>query len=223
MWLRLAIAVSAYLLGSIPFSYLVVRLTRRADIREHGSGNVGATNVLRNFGKLAGLSALLLDAGKGWAAVALAHRIIALPQWGGAGSPVDLVQPLSPLDSPSYWIGLAALLAVLGHIFPFWLGFRGGKGVATAAGVFLALDPHAIAGALIIFALVLLLTRYVSLASMLSAASMPLFLRFMVGESFWIIVFSVLISLTIVVRHRGNIHRLAHGTERKLGQRRDDA
>src|SRR3954447_26467025 len=134
-----ALLLLAYLLGSIPFSFLVVKLFAGADIRQHGSRNVGATNVARSFGKLPGIIALLLDGAKGYAAVAVARWLVARPEWS------------SPMRSTSFWITLAAVIAVLAHMFPVWLKFHGGKGVATATGAFLAIDPKALAAALIVF------------------------------------------------------------------------
>ena len=207
-----ALVAGAYLLGSIPFSFLVVKLFAGADIRQHGSRNVGATNVARSFGKLPGIIALLLDGAKGYAAVALAERLVARPDWPSMSS--------DALRSRAFWVTLAAVIAVLAHMFPVWLKFHGGKGVATATGAFLAIDPKALAAALIIFVIVLILTRTVSLASILSAASIPIFLRFLSHAPFWTVVLSIVISLAIIVKHHSNIARLAQGTERKMGGRK---
>jgi len=203
-----ALVVAAYLLGSIPFSFLVVKLVAGADIRQHGSRNVGATNVARSFGKLPGVVALLLDLAKGWAAVAAAKWIVARPEWS------------APLRSTAFWVTLAAVIAVLAHMFPVWLKFHGGKGVATAAGAFLAIDPMALGAGLIVFVIVIVATRVVSLASILSAASIPIFLRFLTHAPFWTVVLSIVISIAIIVKHHSNIARLAQGTERKMGQRK---
>jgi len=212
--LPVALIVGSYLLGSIPFSYLVVRLLKGADIRELGSRNVGATNVARTFGKAPGIVALILDLAKGYAAVALARWIVAQPQWPFAAAPGG-----GPLQSREFWIALAGLIAVVAHMFPVWLGFHGGKGVATATGVFLALDPLVIAAALLVFLIVLATTRFVSLASILSAASVPLFFRFLaVGTPFWRIVISIVISIFVIAKHHSNIARLTQGSERKMGQ-----
>ena len=210
--LPLALIVIAYLLGSIPFSYLVVRIFAGADIRQHGSRNVGATNVARNFGKLPGIIALLLDGTKGYAAVAAAEWLTVRPDWPVMGSGMLL--------SRAFWVALAAVVAVLAHMFPVWLKFHGGKGVATATGAFLAIDPKALAAGVIVFIIVILATRIVSLASILSAASIPIFLRFMTHAPFWTVVLSIVISIAIIVKHHSNIARLAQGTERKMGQRK---
>ena len=203
---------AAYLIGSIPFSYLVVRLMSGQDIREHGSRNVGATNVARSFGKAPGIIALFLDGAKGYAAVLLAEWLTRRPDW-----PLAVGRDASPWHSTAFWIAFAALIAVVGHMFPVWLRFHGGKGVATATGAFLALDPLAVAASIIVFLIVLLTMRYVSLASMISAASFPLFLRFLSKGPFWTTIVSIVISILIIVKHHSNIARLAHGTERRIG------
>ncbi|MGH9457764.1 MAG: glycerol-3-phosphate 1-O-acyltransferase PlsY [Thermoanaerobaculia bacterium] len=197
------VVLAAYAIGSIPFSFFVARLASGKDIRTLGSGNVGATNVARTVGKPAGLVALLLDGAKGYLAVRLAEAMLrpdALPAETTAGA----------------WIGVAAVAAVLGHMFPVWLGFRGGKGVATAAGVFLALDPRAFLFSAIVFLIVEIATRFVSLASMLAAATMPLVLRFIERESAWVIVASIVVAIAVILKHHANIARLAHGTEPKF-------
>jgi glycerol-3-phosphate acyltransferase PlsY len=212
--LPVALVIGSYLLGSIPFSYLVVRLLKGADIRQLGSRNVGATNVARTFGKMPGVVALILDLAKGYAAVELARCIVARPEW-----PFPPTAGGGPLQSREFWIALGGLVAVLGHMFPVWLGFHGGKGVATATGVFLALDPTVIAASLLVFLIVLLTARIVSLASILAAASIPLFFHFLaVGAPFWRILISIAISLLVIAKHHSNIARLARGEERKLGQ-----
>lgn len=212
-----AVIAGSYLIGSIPFSYLIVRIVAGTDIRREGSRNVGATNVARTAGRLPGIIALALDIAKGYAVIVLARWIVGRPDWPFA--PV----PGSPLHSHELWISGAGLIAVLAHMFPVWLRFHGGKGVATAAGVFLALDPLVVAAALIVFAIVVLATRFVSLASIVSAASIPLFFRFLANDApFWRIVISILISLAVIGKHHSNIARLARGGERKMGQRKEE-
>ena len=208
---------ASYVLGSIPFSYLIVRLFSGTDIRQQGSRNVGATNVARTAGKLPGILALILDMVKGYAAVALAQWLVSRPGW-----PFVPTADGSPFQSHELWISLAGLVAVLGHMFPLWLGFHGGKGVATALGVFLALDPMVVAGALLVFLIVAIASRYVSLASIVSAASIPIFFRFLaVNAPFWRIVISVVIALAVIVKHHTNIARMAAGRERKMGERKE--
>ena len=212
----IALVALAYLIGSIPFSFLIARAVAGKDVREHGSGNVGATNVVRTAGRAAGIAALLLDFAKGWGAVAAASWIVARPDW--PFSPGTL-----PWQSREAWVALAGFIAVLAHMYPVWLRFRGGKGVATAAGVFLALNPSVAAGALLVFAIVLLALRMVSLASIVTAASVPLLFRFLVPAApFWHIVMSIGIGVAVIVKHHSNIARIVQGTERKAGGKKDD-
>jgi len=188
---------AAYLLGSIPFGYLLVRIFRKADIREQGSGNIGATNVARSGGTGLGMATLLLDLGKGLAAVMLA-RHIAPGVYGVAVA--------------------AAVAAVVGHCFPVWLGFRGGKGAATALGVFLALTWPSGVGILAVFAVVFALSRYVSLASIIGAAAFPLFGFYFVTARTPMVVFGFLfIPLLVIAKHYENIGRLLRGTESRFG------
>ena len=214
--LPVALIAGAYVIGSIPFSFLVVKLFSGKDVREEGSRNVGATNVARTAGKIPGILALLLDIAKGWGAVWFARWIVLMPQW-------PFHPGVLPWESREMWIALAGLIAVLAHMFPVWLRFHGGKGVATATGVFLALDPKVIAGAIIVFALVILIFRFVSLASIVSAASVPLFFRFLANDApFWHIVISIAIALAVILKHHSNIARMVEGAERRMGQKKDD-
>jgi len=216
--LPIAVVVAAYLVGSIPFSFLVVKLFAGADIRQHGSRNVGATNVARTFGKLPGVIALVLDIAKGFAAVALARWLTMRPAW-----PVSLTATATaPLYSRELWISLAAVVAVLAHMFPVWLRFHGGKGVATATGAFLALDPVVVFAAVLVFLLVILIFRMVSLASIVSSASIPIFFHFLAANSsIWRTYAAIVIAIAVIAKHHSNIARLAHGTERRLGRRSD--
>ena len=189
----------AYLLGSIPFGYLLVRMFRNEDIRAQGSGNIGATNVARSGAKGLGLATLLLDLGKAYAAVVIAQHL------GGGNYDLEVA---------------AAVAAVLGHVFPVWLGFKGGKGVASALGVFLALTWPSAVGILLVFAVVFALTRYVSLASIVGAATFPLFGFYFVTSRTPMVVFGFLfIPLLIIVKHHGNIRRLMSGTESRFGRK----
>ncbi len=199
----LLIAVAAYLLGSIPTGYLVIRLFRHEDIRQAGSGNIGATNVLRSGGKLLGAATFLLDMLKGCSAV-----------WLGA-CVATLLPGLTSRDAQA----LAALFAVLGHVFPVWLRFRGGKGVATGFGVFLAATPLAALAAISVFFVVLLLSRYVSLASILGAGSFPLFAYLLAAgdRTPFFIGVEIAVALIIILKHHQNIRRLLSGTESRIG------
>jgi len=189
------VLVASYLLGSIPFSYLVAR-QRGVDVRTVGSGNVGATNVMRSVGKGAGLVAFVLDAAKGAVAALIAQR---------AG--------LGPTQA-----ALAAVAAIIGHMYPVWLRFQGGKGVATGAGAFLPLAPIATVVALVVFALTLALTRYVSLGSMLGSVALAVSAAVM-GASRPVVIAAALMAALIVWKHRANIRRLADGTESRIGRR----
>ena len=211
-----SVIVIAYLLGSIPFGYLIVRATQGADVRETGSGGTGATNVSRRAGKTAGLVTLLLDALKGAAAVAIAKIVLRLPVFG------DAALAGASLEIAYWWVAAAAIAVILGHIFPVWLRFRGGKGVATGVGVFLMLTPLAVAFAGVIFVLVVWRTRYVSLGSILAAVAIPLFV--LLRNVFVQAVDPVAPSMTaamagtmlIVFAHRENIRRLISGTENRF-------
>jgi glycerol-3-phosphate acyltransferase PlsY len=206
----LLIVAASYLLGSIPTGYLLVRLFRHQDIRQAGSGNIGATNVLRAGGKGLGAATFLLDMLKGCSAVWLGALL------GG------LLLHNCPLDKLYEAEALAALCAVLGHVFPVWLHFRGGRGVSTGFGVFLAATPLAALAAITVFFVVLAISRYVSLASILGAASFPLFAAFLVhGDRppFFIAV-EIAVALIIIVKHHQNIRRLIAGTESRLGKRK---
>ena len=192
----------AYLLGSIPFGYLLVRFFRKQDVREQGSGNIGATNVARSGGSRLGAMTLVLDVGKAYAAVMVARHLAA-----GAG------------DVEMYNVAVAAAVAaIVGHVFPVWLGFRGGKGAASALGVFLALTWPSAVGILLVFAAVFAVTRYVSLASIVGALSFPLFGLYFVAQRTAMVEFGfVFIPLLIIAKHSGNIRRLLNGTESRFG------
>jgi len=200
----LLVIVVAYLVGSIPFGYLIVRVMGEGDVRKTGSGGTGATNVSRRAGKAAGILTLVLDALKGMIAV-LAARVV-----------------LSNGQSAKWFVAAAAVAAITGHVFPVWLGFRGGKGVATAVGVFFMLAPFALLCAGVVFLIVVLITRYVSLASLTSVLLIPLFLavqKLIVQPRADIrpaLTAAILSALLIVFAHRANIQRLFRGTEPKF-------
>ncbi|HJZ65190.1 MAG TPA: glycerol-3-phosphate 1-O-acyltransferase PlsY [Candidatus Acidoferrum sp.] len=193
------IVLAAYLCGSIPFGLLLGKLFGATDVRKTGSGNIGATNVARSVGLPAGILTLLLDGAKG-----------AIPVW--------LARHYFP-EQAGLQI-LACLAALFGHCFPVWLKFKGGKGVATAAGVFLVLCPPAALGALLVFVLVVGFWRYVSLASVSAAAAMPLLIYFLWAPHFApptsITVGSLAAALLIVYKHDANLQRLVEGTEPKF-------
>lgn len=190
------VLAGAYLLGSIPFSFLVARHWGVADVRQVGSGNVGATNVMRSVGWLPGLLALALDASKGAVAAVIAERL------GGAG----VIAPL------------AAVAAVVGHLFPVWLGFRGGKGVATGAGAFVPIDPLAVLGALVVFGLVAVASRYVSLGSVCGALALATLLLVLEGPGVTAAA-GLVVAVLVIAKHHENLARLLRGDERRLGSR----
>jgi acyl phosphate:glycerol-3-phosphate acyltransferase len=209
--LSLQVILLAYLIGSIPFGYLIVRARRGADVRESGSGGTGATNVSRQAGKAAGVLTLLLDALKGAVAVLSAQWLIGAPLFAASND-------WPPL---SWLVSAAAVAVIVGHCFPVWLGFRGGKGVATALGAFLVLIPTPVVLAMFVFLPVVLLTRYVSLASILAALSMPFFVFVQIvlthGDVSFLRAGAVLIGAVLIVfAHRANISRLYAGTENKF-------
>jgi len=190
------VLIFAYLIGSVPFGYILTRLLRNTDIRSHGSGNIGATNVLRVLGWKAAFPVFFLDLLKGLAAVLLAKAVS---------------------DLPAFYLG-AGLLAMIGHSFPIFLRFKGGKAAATSIGVLAAVSGWLtlvlIAGA----GLIVVLTRYVSLGSILGALTVPL-LFWLFGFDLYHIIFGVAMALLVTMRHSENIKRLLKGTESKLGQK----
>jgi acyl phosphate:glycerol-3-phosphate acyltransferase len=193
------IPIGAYLLGSIPFGYLIVLFSGRGDIRRRGSGNIGATNVARVTGIVPGIATVVLDGAKGYFAVWLAARLT---------------------DGSIRWMTIAALLALAGHVWPVWLKFKGGRGVATGAGVFVPICWQAVAGAIAIWILVVVFWRYVSLGSISAAAALPLlmYLLYAPGHAPPVIL-SAGVSLAMVIviaRHRANIARLLQGSEPQI-------
>lgn len=195
----LAIPIVAYLLGSIPFGLLLTRAFGRGDVRKVGSGNIGATNVARAAGLLAGVLTLVLDVAKGVGAVLLAKTLS---------------------NGSATWMMIAAFGVLLGHCFPVWLKFKGGKGVATAAGIFLILSPLACLAAVILFILVVIFWRYVSLGSVSAAAAMPLLIYFLWAPGHApspAVIFGVVaVALLVIYKHRGNMQRLLEGAEPKF-------
>jgi acyl phosphate:glycerol-3-phosphate acyltransferase len=196
LWL---IPIAAYLVGSIPFGYLIVKMGSGSDVRGAGSGNIGATNVTRVAGKGAGLATLLLDVGKGYLAVWLAMR------WSHGNI---------------RWMMAAGVAVVLGHTFSCWLRFRGGKGVATGLGVFLAIAWQAVLATLLVWLVVVAFWRYVSLGSVVAAAALPIlvYLFYAPGHAPPLAVSfgSVAVAIIVIFKHRENIARLIAGTESRL-------
>jgi acyl phosphate:glycerol-3-phosphate acyltransferase len=218
--LILIIVAVSYLLGSIPFGYLLVRIFRGQDVRETGSGNIGATNVARTGSKGLAIATLLLDALKGYGAVAFAFWLAGSWRAGGAAPASTYDQAPQTIDDRTIFLlaALAAFCAILGHVFTVWLRFRGGKGVATAVGAFAALAPRAIVVALVLFVIVVALTRYVSLGSTVAAAAFPLFVWWLNPAERTTAPILLLIaasSFLIIVRHKDNIRRLLAGTENR--------
>ena|ERR1051326_2949261 len=214
--LYLIVAAVAYLLGSIPFGYLLVRIFRGEDIRLSGSGNIGATNVARSGAKGLGIATLFLDALKGAGSVYFALMVAhenhlcwdkTLDLNGYCAAAIRLM-------------ATAALSAVLGHMFPVWLRFKGGKGVATALGVFIVLFPQAILAPLVIFIVVVGITRYVSLGSILGAIAFPIAASFIYKPDRVSLTLTSAVALMILIKHRQNISRLLAGTENRLGGRK---
>lgn len=197
VWL---IPVVAYLLGSIPFGLLIVKVLGGPDIRQMGSGNIGAANVARNAGKLAGILTLVFDAAKGYLAVWLTGHY-------AAGS--------------IHWMMIAAVFAVIGHMFPVWLGFKGGKGVATGLGVFIPICWQAVVAGIALWLLVVIFWRYSSLGSISAAAALPLFVYVLYAPGHAppeTVTFGTLTIVVLVIfKHRGNIERLVAGQEPRLG------
>jgi glycerol-3-phosphate acyltransferase PlsY len=199
----LILALAGYLLGSIPFGLIFAKILGGKDVREHGSGNIGATNVSRVVGPLAGILTLFLDAAKGAAAVWLAARFS---------------------DHASIAMMFTGIAALLGHCFPVWLKFRGGKGVATALGIYLALCPLAASVAVVLFVLVVAFWRYISLGSLAAAAAMPLLTYFLWAPGhappLVITLGTLFAAVLIFYKHDANLQRLVDGTEPKYSSNR---
>ncbi len=188
----------SYLLGSIPFGLLVARLYR-IDVRQTGSGNIGTTNVLRVIGKGPAVLTLLGDAGKGMLAVAIGKWLL----------------------FPPHHVAGMGLLAIIGHVWPIFLKFKGGKGVATSLGVFLILAPIPMVITLFIWVIIVAIFRYVSLASMVSGVFLPLLIwaRYRFGFRFYI---SLIAGILLIIKHKSNLRRLLAGTENKIGSKKKD-
>lgn len=200
------IPIIAYLLGSIPFGLIIVKLLGGPDIREAGSGNIGAANVTRNAGKFAGILTLLLDAAKGYLAVWLAAHFT---------------------HHNIRWMMVAAILAVIGHMFTVWLNFHGGKGVATGLGVFIPICWQAVAAAAVLWLIVVMFWRYASLGSVAAAATLPIFMYALYAPGHappdFVNLGTLLIAVLVIAKHKVNIERLVAGTEARIDKRGSDS
>jgi len=195
--MEIAVLILAYLLGSLPFGYILSNIIKKTDIRKHGSGNIGATNVLRVMGWKAALPVFVLDFAKGTAAVALARLVS---------------------DQPAIYL-TAGFLAMVGHSFPVFLKFKGGKAVATAAGVLAALSGWVTVSLLVLFVILVAATRYVSAGSIIASMTLPV-LFWLFGFELAYIIFGLAAALLIAARHQQNISRLLSGTESKIGSKK---
>ncbi|HEV2694854.1 MAG TPA: glycerol-3-phosphate 1-O-acyltransferase PlsY [Verrucomicrobiae bacterium] len=213
----IAIAVGAYLFGSVPFGFLVAK-AKGIDIRSVGSGNIGATNAMRVLGKPAGIFVLFMDALKGYLACAVLPPLIfnlLAPHYYG---PSAFFQN-EPLELQTRITVLAGICAVLGHNYTCWLKFKGGKGIATTAGVYLALAPWAVLVALIVFILALLLTKYVSVGSISAAVALPITVWIMTPHNLLLCIVTTALGALAIYKHKSNIQRLMAGTENRLGKK----
>ena len=211
-------ALGAYLLGSIPTGFLVAK-AKGIDIRAVGSGNIGATNAMRVLGKQAGIVVLLLDAFKGWYACQFGICVFFhfLPN-ANIHSNADVHNVIGCMDAFPI---IAGIFAVLGHNYTCWLKFKGGKGIATTAGVYLALAPWALLIALGVFILALLVTRYVSVASMSAAVALPVTVWVMTPHNLFLGIVTTALGALAILKHKSNIQRLLAGTESRLGQKKE--
>ena len=196
--MTLLLLALSYLLGATPTSYWVGKAFHRVDLREHGSGNLGATNTFRVLGWQSALPVMVVDVGKGF-----------VPVWF-----------FPPLVGGSFgWTLAFGAAAVVGHMFSLWVGFRGGKGVATSAGVFLGLAPWAVLGALGVWLVTVSTSRMVSLASIAAAAALPVFVLFLPHRGgVGLVIFTMALALTVIGAHRSNIRRIVHGEESRFGR-----
>jgi len=217
-WSYIIVAVAAYLLGSIPTGFLVAK-AKGIDIRSVGSGNIGATNTFRMVGKTAGIFVLIVDAAKGFAACFLGGLICAylFPQYIFGNSDADSMARAFVLLK-RFGI-IAGIFAVLGHNYTCWLKFKGGKGIATTAGVYLALAPLALGIALAVFILAILLTRYVSVGSIAGAIALPTAVWILPQHNLFLGIVTTALGALAIYKHRSNIKRLMQGTESRLGKK----
>ncbi len=213
-------ALGAYLLGSIPFGFLAAK-AKGIDIRAVGSGNIGATNAMRVLGKPAGIFVLLMDALKGYAAVAWVAPLFFFqfsPDHFWEHPSLDDIELRSELGTR--FMVLAGIFAVLGHNYTCWLKFKGGKGIATTAGVYLALAPWALLIALVIFVLAVLLTRYMSVGSIAGAIALPAAVWIMLPHNIFLGIVTTALGALAIYKHKSNIQRLMAGTENRFGKKK---
>ena len=219
--ITLATLVGAYLLGSIPFGFVVAK-AMGVDIRSVGSGNIGATNALRVLGKPAGIFVLLMDALKGYAACAWLAPLIynwIIPHISGLAPTFSMIAEVDRLKFET----IAGVGAVLGHNYTCWLKFKGGKGIATTAGVYIALAPWALLVGLVAFLLMVLITRYVSVGSISAAIALPATVWVMSPQNLFLCIVTTALGVLAIYKHKGNIQRLLAGTENRLGQKKAEA
>jgi len=212
------IALAAYLLGSIPFGFLVAK-AKGVDIRSVGSGNIGATNAMRVLGKPAGVFVLLMDALKGYAACALLAPHI-FDQLAPHYSGLFLYFRDEPVELQTRFFIVAGIFAVLGHNYTCWLKFKGGKGIATTAGVYLALAPWALLVALVVFILAIFVTKYVSVGSIAAAIALTVTVWVMTPHNLFLGIVTTALGALAIYKHKSNIQRLLAGTENRLGQKK---
>ncbi len=215
----LALVVGAYLLGSIPFGYLVAKI-KGIDIRTVGSGNIGATNAMRVLGKPAGIFVLLMDALKGYAACVFLAPLIynwISPHLSGLAPQFSTLPEMDRLRFET----VAGIGAVLGHNYTCWLKFKGGKGIATSAGVYIALAPWPLLIAAVAFFVFLLATRYVSVGSIAAAIALPVAVWIMTPANLFLCIVTTLLGVMAIYKHKGNIQRLIAGTENRFGQKKE--
>ena len=209
--------IISYLLGSIPFGYVIGKRFKGVDVRDYGSGKTGATNVLRTAGVSAGLLSFVFDMAKGAGAVVFTGWLFSLPGQS-LSNPYDMF--VKELSRPA-----AGMAAIIGHDWPIFLKFRGGRGVMPTAGAFIVLSPIAVGGAALVGLMTIAIFRFVSLGSILGVSSLTLiviYLYYFKGLSLEILLFSIISSLLVILQHNDNISRLVNGTERKLGQKAEN-
>lgn len=217
------VALGAYLLGSIPFGYLAAK-ARGIDIRSVGSGNIGATNAMRVLGKPTGIFVLLMDALKGYAACAFLPSLVfnwLAPHYLDPGLYVPFQR--EPADFQTWFYVVAGICAVLGHNYTCWLRFKGGKGIATSAGVYIALAPWPLLIALVVFILAVAITRYISVGSISAAVALSVAVWAMPPHNLLLGIVTTALGALAIYKHKSNIQRLMAGTENRFGKKKEAA